>query len=114
VKFKADADPEAPALTVYMRWEDPNTGEVTEIKRSVARADLSEDFAASDPRFQMTAVVAQYAEILRQSYWAKDAGTTLADVARDAQRIAEYLPRDNDVQEFAQLAGRAIDLSVTQ
>lgn len=114
VKFEADADPQATALTVYMRWEDPNTGEVTEINRSVARADFSEDFAASDPRFQMTAVVAQYAEILRQSYWAKDAGTTLADVARDAQRIAEYLPRDNDVQEFAQLAGRAIDLSVTQ
>jgi len=114
VKFKADADPEAPALTVYMRWEDPNTGKVTEIKRRAARADLSEDFAASAPRFQMTAVVAQYAEILRQSYWAKDSGTQLEDVARDALRIAEYLPRDNDVQEFAQLAAQAIDLSATQ
>ena len=114
VKFRDKSDPWAAALTVYMRWEDPNTGVVTEIKRSVARADLSDDFAASDPRFQLTAVVAQYAEILRQSYWTKDAGTTLADVARDAQRIAEYLPRDNDVQEFAQLAGQAIDLSATQ
>ncbi len=114
VKFKADADPETPALTVYMRWEDPNTGEVTEIERRAARADFSEEFAASDPHFQMTATVAQYAEILRQSYWAKDAGSTLADVARNAQRIAEYLPRDNDVQEFTQLAGRAIDLSATQ
>lgn len=114
VKFKADADPEAPALTVYMRWEDPNTGEVTEIKRHAARADFSEDFTASDPRFQMTAVVAQYAEILRQSYWAKDAGTALVDVAHDAQRIAEYLPRDEDVQEFAQLAMQAIELSATQ
>ncbi len=114
VKFKADADPEAPALTVYMRWEDPNTGEITEIKRRAARADFSEEFAASDPHFQMTAVVAQYAEILRQSYWVKDAGITLEDVARDAQRIAEYLPRDEDVQEFAQLATEAIDLSATQ
>ncbi len=114
VKFKADADPETPALTVYMRWEDPNTGEVTEIKRRAARADFSEEFAASDPHFQMAATVAQYAEILRQSYWVKDAGTTLEDVARDAQRIAEYLPRDPDVQEFAQLAGKAIDLSATQ
>jgi len=114
VKFEADADPQATALTVYMRWEDPNTGEVTEINRSVARADFNEDFAASDPRFQMTAVVAQYAEILRQSYWAKDAGTTLADVARDAQRIAEYLPRDPDVQEFAQLVTKAVALSPTR
>lgn len=114
VKFEAEANPQATALTVYMRWEDPDTGDVTEIKRSAARADFSEDFATSAPRFQMTVVIAQYAEILRQSYWAKDAGTKLEDVARDAQRIAEYLPRDNDVQEFAQLAGRAIDLSATQ
>lgn len=114
VKFRDKSDPRATALTAYMRWEDPNTGEVTEIKRSAARANLSDEFAASDPRFQMTAVVAQYAEILRQSYWAKDAGTKLEDVARDAQRIAEYLPRDSDVQEFVQLAGKAIDLSATQ
>ncbi|MBN2394137.1 MAG: von Willebrand factor type A domain-containing protein [Anaerolineae bacterium] len=114
VKFKAEADPQAAALTVSMRWENPDTGEVTEINRSAARADLNDDFATSDPRFQMTAVVAQYAEILRQSYWAKDAGTKLEDVARDAQRIAEYLPRDQDVQEFAQLATQAIDLSATQ
>ena len=91
MKFEAEANPQATALTVYMRWEAPDTGDVTEIKRSAARADLNDDFAASDPRFQMTAVVAQYAEILRQSYWAKDAGTKLEDVARDAQRIAEYL-----------------------
>jgi len=114
VKFRDKSDPRATALTVYVRWEDPNTGEVTEIKRNVARADLSNDFAASDPRFQLTAVVAQYAEILRQSYWAKDAGTRLEDVARDAQRIAEYLPRDEDVQEFAELAAKAIDLSPTR
>jgi len=114
VKFEADADPQATALTVYLRWEDPNTGTVTQISRSAARNDLSDEFAESDPRFQMTAVVAQYAEILRQSYWAKDAGIELEDVARDAQRIAEYLPRDQDVQEFVHLAAKAVDLSTTQ
>ena len=114
MKFEADADSQATAFVVYVRWEDPNTGDVIEIKRRATRADFSEDFAVSDPRFQMTALVAQYAEILRQRYWAKDAGTTLADVARDAQRIAEYLPRDADIQEFAQLATQAIELSATQ
>ena len=114
MKFKPEADPQTTAFTVYLRWENPDTGEVTELNHSATRANLYEDFAASDPRFQVTAVVAQYAEILRQSYWAKDAGTKLEDVARDAQRIAEYLPRDPDVQEFAQLAAKAIDLSPTQ
>ncbi len=59
-------------------------------------------------------MVAQYAEILRESYWAKDAGTTLEEVAREVQRVAEYLPRDAEVQEFAQLATQAIELSSTQ
>lgn len=114
VKLQAEADPLATALIVYLRWEDPDTREVIEINRSIAAAELQSAFEGSDPRFQLTAVVAQYAEVLRQSYWAKDAGVTLAQVARDARRVAEYLPRDTDVQEFAQLAARAIELSPTR
>jgi len=49
--------------------------------------------------------VAEYAEILRQSYWAKD--SSLEDVAWEARRIAEYLPRDPDVAEFTGLVERA-------
>jgi Ca-activated chloride channel family protein len=114
VKVKDDVDPQATALTVYLRWEDPDTGEVVEINRGLARDVLDGAFATTDPHFQMTSVVAQYAEVLRESYWAKDAGTSLADVARDAQRVAEYLPKDADVQEFAHLVAEAIELSPTQ
>jgi len=114
VKFQADADPLATALTVYVRWEDPDTREVTEIEHAIAQADLSAEFEESAPRFQLIAVVAQYAEVLRESYWAKDAGTTLDDVSRDADRVAECLPRDEEVQEFAQLVWEAVDLSPTR
>jgi len=114
VKFRADADPLATALTVYLRWEDPDTREVTELERSIRMADLSSEFEESDPRFQLIAVVAQYAEVLRESYWAKDAGTTLDDVSRDADRVAESLRRDAEVQEFAQLVWEAVDLSPTR
>ncbi|MBN2003604.1 MAG: von Willebrand factor type A domain-containing protein [Anaerolineae bacterium] len=114
VKFEPDADPAESAITVFVRWEDPDTREVTEISRDIAKANLSADFAASNPYFQLTAVVAQYAEILRESYWAKDAGTTLEDVSREAQRLAEYMPRDPEVQEFAELAVKAVNLSPTR
>jgi Ca-activated chloride channel family protein len=114
VKFQADADPLATALTVYVRWEDPDTREVTEIERSIAQADLSAEFEESAPRFQLIAVVAQYAEVLRESYWAKDAGTTLDDVSRDADRVARALQRDEEVQEFARLVWEAVDLLPTQ
>ena len=114
VKTRADAPTHEPALTVYLRWEDPDTGEVVEISRAIAIADFAQTFEEASPRFQLDAVVTQYAEILRNSYWAKDAGVTPADVARDARRVAEYLPRDEEVQEFAQLATKAIELKTTQ
>jgi len=71
-------------------------------------------FADADPHLQLAAVVAQYAEVLRGSYWAKDAGTSLAEISQEARRVAEYLPKDEDVQEFARLATSAIELSATQ
>ena len=49
--------------------------------------------------------MAEYAEILRESYWAQE--SSLEYVAWEARRIAEYLPHDADVTEFAKLVGRA-------
>ena len=50
-------------------------------------------------------VVAEYAEILRDSYWAEDSG--LNDVCKEAERISEYLPRNEDVREFVELVRKA-------
>jgi len=107
VKFQPEVEESTaePALTVYVRYEDPDTGEVSEISRSIARADFAPSFKGASIRFQLDAVVAEYAEILRESYWAKE--SSLEDVAWEADRIAEYLPHDADVTEFANLVGRA-------
>jgi len=96
-------------MTVYVRYEDPDTGEVTEINRSIAKADLASSFRDASTRFQLAAVVAEYAEILRQSYWARE--SSLTGVAEEARRVAEYLPSDLDVIEFADLAERAAEIS---
>jgi Ca-activated chloride channel family protein len=105
VLFQPDAPARQPALTVYVRYQDPDSGEVLEIHRAIAREDFASQFEATSPRFQLDAVVAEYAEILRGSYWAQEA--SLADVAHAAQRIAASLPQDAAVQEFAQLAAQA-------
>jgi len=105
VKFQPEAPAPEVAMTVRVRYEDPDTGEVTEIARSIARSDFAPAFDEASARFQLDAVVAEYAEILRQSYWAKD--SSLEDVAWEARRIAEYLPRDPDVAEFTGLVERA-------
>ena len=109
VKFHEEADPQADAMTVYVRYEDPNTGEVHEISRAIAQAGFALAFEEASIRFQLDAVVAEYAEILRDSYWAQ--GSSLEDVAFQARRIGEYLPHDADVAEFVTLVERARGLA---
>jgi Ca-activated chloride channel family protein len=108
VKFQADAPESEAALTVYVRYQDPTGGEVTEVSRSMTRAEFAPAFQDASPRFQLDAVVAEYAEILHESYWAK--GSSLAGVAEEARRVAKVLPRDPDVVEFAGLVERAASL----
>jgi Ca-activated chloride channel family protein len=108
VKFQADAPESEAALTVYVRYQDPTGGEVTEVSRSMTHAEFAPAFQDASLRFQLDAVVAEYAEILHESYWAK--GSSLVGVVEEARRIAKALPRDPDVVEFAGLVERAASL----
>ncbi len=116
VKFQPDTRmrADAPVLNVYLRWEDPDTTEVQEIEKMMVLSDFTAEFSRTSPSFQLAVVVAQYAEVLRSSYWAKEAGTSLNEIANEAQRLAKLLTRDSDVQEFARLTARSIELTETQ
>jgi Ca-activated chloride channel family protein len=109
LKFHPEAPESETAMTVYVRYEDPDSSQVTEINRSIAKADFAPTFKEASTRFQLAAIVAEYAEILRDSYWAQE--SSLEEVAREARRIAEYLPHDADVIEFAELTERAARLA---
>ncbi len=103
VKLHDDAD--GTLATVYLRHEDPDTGEVTEINKRFERSDLATEFVQTSPTFQLSAVVAEYAEILRESYWARDG--SLSDVAAEANRLLRLIPEDPDVSEFIALTAQA-------
>ena len=103
VKLHDDAD--GVLGTVYMRYEDPDTGDVSEVNREFQRSELALEFAEASPRFQMAAVVAEYAEVLRESYWAQ--GGSLEEVASEANRVQRLLPSEPDFAEFAALVSRA-------
>jgi Ca-activated chloride channel family protein len=109
IKFHSEAPESQIALTVYMRYQEPETGETVEVSRSLSKADLAPTFEEAPIHFQYAAVVAEYAEILHGSYWAKE--SSLDDVLAEARRIAEYLPHDTDVAEFVDLVGWAAYLS---
>jgi len=95
--------------TVYLRWEDPDTRSVTELSQDFYANQLARDFREADAYFQRTVVVAEYAEILKKSYWAEDG--SLEHVYREAQRVYDSMPRERDMEEFVDLVGQALRYS---
>ncbi len=93
------------AATVYMRWEDPDTHQVVEISQDYDASQFAYDFSATDPYFQRAVVVAEYAEIMKNSYWAE--GGSLDHVKNESERISEYLYRDDSMNEFVDLVREA-------
>jgi Ca-activated chloride channel homolog len=91
--------------TVNMRWEDPDTHQITEISKDFDSSEIAFDFHETDPYFQRAVIVAEYAEILKESYWAE--GSSMNDVCREAERINKYLYRDGVMDEFMDLARQA-------
>ena len=94
--------------TVSMRWKDPDTQNVVELSQDFETNQMADSFERSDPHFQWDVSVAEYAEVLRDSYWAKN--SSLEAVRRQVERISELLPRNQDVTEFVNLARQASDL----
>ena len=58
--------------TVSIRHENPETGNVTEVNRSISTDALKGSFEETTPAFQLAASVAEFAEILRGSFWGQD------------------------------------------
>ena len=110
LKLRDDAD--GLLSTVRVRYEDPDSGEVYEIYREFNRADLETSLEQTSPRFQMAAVVAEYAEILRESYWAQEGN--LEDVVSEARRIQMLLPEEIDFAEFTNLVVRTERIQALQ
>ncbi len=86
--------------TVNLRWQDPDTRQVTEISGDFFTDNLSANFDAAPLHYQLAVVVSQYAELLRHSYWAE--GVNLNDLQIRSQRLAGQMELA-DVIEFADL-----------
>ena len=95
--------------TVQLRWEDPDTHQVTEINGNFNTWNMAQSFEEASSRYQLAVVVAQYAELLRHSPWAQ--GTTFSQLLNHAARLSELLPGDPDLVEFASLTSRASQIS---
>jgi Ca-activated chloride channel family protein len=95
--------------TLRLRWAKPRyhdeAGQVTEIERPIRTADLVATWDAAAPRLRAAAVCAEFAEILRGSYWAKE--SSLEDLLDPVTQLVRDLPDDQDILDLAQMIRRA-------
>jgi Ca-activated chloride channel family protein len=106
-------DPDTPLATVRLRWQEPDTGEVVEMERTLTLADVAPRFTAAEPRFQLAAVVAEFAEILKGNPFAE--GSTFETLADEIDRIEEEIETveegtDRDVVELREMVWTAAEL----
>lgn len=99
--------------TVHLRWEAPehdadHAGKVTEIERTITRGMFAGSERGSSPQRRAQALAAEFAEILRGSYWAKD--SRLSALVPLADDVARQLRGDAAVQDLARMIRRAADL----
>ncbi len=103
-----DLDDRAELGVVALRWEDPDSGDVSEIDEDIDLRDIEPRWSDTPDDFQLATVVVTFAEKLRDNPYADD--VDIDNLAEEAQRLAD----DDDTTEVAELADlieRAADLS---
>jgi Ca-activated chloride channel family protein len=71
-EIKPHTETSGEIATVHLRWEDPNTEKVHELSETFSTNQMEDNFYLTVPYFQMDVLVAEFAEILRNSFWAQD------------------------------------------
>ncbi len=89
---------------VSVRWKSPDSGEVSEIEEMLAGSSVR-SYVEASRSFRLHALVAEFAEILRESVWAR--GSRLEDVGRALEPVVEAYDRRKDVVELAALVKQA-------
>jgi len=116
-ELKLWPDKKGKVATTYVRYKDPDSMEVTEFNQSsgtgdfapVVEQEIDTGFDADvSYNFRLATVAAEFAEILRKSYWAK--GAKLTDTLKRARFLSNEKPSDSDIIELVDLISKANQL----
>ena len=108
-EIKLHPDATGKMATVSIRYADPDNHRVSEVSENISVAQLHESFAAAPATFRLAAGVAEFAEILRESYWAKDGSLdSVHQTVKDAFREID----SEQVVELMYLVNKAIGYKV--
>jgi Ca-activated chloride channel family protein len=107
-ELKLWPEKEGTVATTYVRYKDADTMAVTEFKSSIETGEFNKAFDSSSSNFQLATTVAEFAEFLRKSYWAK--GAKLDTVLARAQQLSREFKEEPDVIELTDLISKAKQL----
>lgn len=93
---------------VRIRYKDPESNYVHEIKRRITNSEIKDEFDDATPRFRFLAMVAETAEILRGSCWAED--NNLVDILKHLDKTATSMKLNNIDREFIDLVRKAVEI----
>ena len=104
-EVKLHPDATGKMATVSIRYADADNHKVSEVSEDISVSQLYESFDVAPATFQLAAAVAEFAEILRESYWAKDGSLdSVHQVLKDA-----FPEIDNEgIVELMYLVNKAI------
>ena len=103
-EIKLHEDATGQMATVFIRHEDPDTHRVSETDEEIFTTELRDTFEEASPEFQLAATVAEFAEILRESFWAQEG--SLEAVSQSLKGIAPQIPNAS-VDELMNLVSQA-------
>jgi len=111
VKFHESVEgvlPEAEIATVNIRYQDMDDNNVVEVNQALTQSHLNIDFFEASTTFQHDAIIAEFAEVLRESYWAQD--NSLDAMTLLVEEVFANVPQNEDIQEFLELFNQALDI----
>ena len=94
--------------TARLRWLDPDTSEATEIEADISVAEVAAEIGAASPYFRQTAAAAEFAELLRKSFWAQCG--SLDAVSELLDDTSAELGEQRDYRELVRRVGAAAEL----
>jgi hypothetical protein len=103
---------EQQVATLHLYFQMPGSGATTETIRRVGFQNFAPAWEQASPALRLSTLVAELAEILKGSPWAKQAD--LGDVARRIQELVPQFPGDPKVAELADLAARAARIKASR
>jgi Ca-activated chloride channel family protein len=111
IKLQPNVRKRAELAALHLRYRSRETGQVVEISRVVRLADLVDSWEESSAGLRLVTLVAEFGEILKGSYWAREG--SLEEVFRRAQQLLPAFPGDTEMADFVSLVGRAAKLQGT-